>query len=49
MTFDPSANVATPEVDAIVTPVPTVSCPPVILTPLLAVIRPTESTLVTSS
>ena len=30
-------------------PLPTVSCPPVILTPLLAVISPTESTLVTSS
>ncbi len=44
-----SANVATPEVAAIVTPVPTLNSPPVTAIPLLAVITPIESTLVTSS
>ena len=41
-------NVVTPAAP-IVTPVPTFNSPPEILTPDLAVIRPTESTLVTSS
>ena len=41
-------NVVTPAVAEIVTAVPTLNSPPVILTPLCAVISPTASTSVTS-